>query len=381
MASIRDALTDAFDAAESSGDLTEQPTPAPAPEPASDPAPAETTAKPPEGATTTPRDERGKFAPRDTLRVKPTPHEYRKAWEVKLRDGEKMPDFDLAKRPASWRPEMEQHYGTLPPQVRDYLHFRDWESARGIEPLKQQAQQLSQWRMALGPVLEQLQRNGTPPEIFLRDIAGTVMQLAGPGPMDQKRQVLNRIAAQYGVEMAQQVAAESNRQQAQQTAAAATEAGQPVPPEVKALLDDVRGLKADLEARQKAQDEAEWREAASSIAAIEQDTARFPHFAKVRVTMGKLIESGFANSPQDAYTKAVRLDPELLASEQAAQAAETQKKQAQEAAAAAAAARRNVVSPKGSSPGAAANSKSTPKDRRDAISNAWDDVIGTGARV
>jgi hypothetical protein len=42
-----------------------------------------------------------------------------------------------------------------------------------------------------------------------------------------------------------------------------------------------------------------------------QDAEKYPHFEQVRQTMAQLLESGFAQDPETAYQKAVRMNDDV----------------------------------------------------------------------
>ncbi len=298
------------------------------------------------------RDEAGKFV---------------KAEETKPEKKEETPVEDkYVKPPKSWKQEYLTHYSGLAPEVRAYLHQREDEQNRGVAPLMQRAQRLEAIERALGPVGQHLNDRGVPLDGFLRDISRTVWVLANGTP-DQKRAEVLNIARSYGVEMAQQAAAAAAAQPTQ------------ADPRLHKVEADLQSLRQERQREIELREQAEWDAAAGAIAQIETDVEKYPHFAAVKVTMGRLIQAGEANSLHDAYTKAVRLNEDVWSQEQARLQVEADTKRKADQAAAAKAARAAAVSPRTASPtGGQVDNTGGKKGRREALMEAIDRHLGAG---
>jgi hypothetical protein len=94
------------------------------------------------------------------------------------------------------------------------------------------------------------------------------------------------------------------------------------------------------------------------------------HFEEARPTMISLLQSGMAETLQDAYDKAVRLDPELFNQIQQAQQAKAAAEKSAQLDRAAKAARAAAVSVRGSTPGT--NTAPKAQDRRSLLSEQFD---------
>lgn len=278
---------------------------------------------------------------------------------------EKPVEDQYSKPPKSWRSEMHAQYPNLPPEVRKYLHQREEEQNKGVEPLKNRAARADLLEQSLGPVMQDLQARGVGVDAFLRDIAQTVMVLSR-GTIEQKVATLNSIARQYGVIAAQ---------------GAVAAAGNTGDPRLARLEAQLNGMQAERQAEHQRQEQAEWDWAASQVGLIEQNSEKYPYFSEVRVTMGRLIQTGEAKSLDSAYNKAIRLHDGIWAKEQERQNAAAAQKRREEANRAAQAARRGAVSPRSSSPAAEAPSVRGKVDRRSALSAAFDDALGSGGRI
>ena len=307
-----------------------------------------------------PREPDGKFtrAPKES---KPT---------GKQAPGQKQATDEYAAPPKSWKQEYHQHYAGLTPDVRKYLHMREQEQNAGVEPLKLRAQRADLLEQALGPVMGDLQMSGVGVDSFLRDIAQTVLTLKN-GTVEQKVQTLNRIAQQYGVVAAQQVA---------NTAAGATN------PELAKLQDKLGEFENRFRQEDEQRERAEWEAVDTSMRQFgdqktETGEPKFPHFAdaNVRVTMGRLIQTGEANSLESAYTKAIRLHDDIWKQEQERESAANAAIRRQETQRVAIGARRAAVSPRSSSP-TGASEGSGKVDRRASLMSAFDE-LGGGGRI
>ena len=132
--SLRDAIESAIEEPEKDSAAAPAPEPAAAPEPSAEPAASSTPAAGPEAAAASqdlnalaegeqpdaekPRDEQGKFKPRDEG-MQPGP-----------KSGPK-PQGERA--PASWRPEAREHWAQLPENVRAEVARRESEVARTLQ--------------------------------------------------------------------------------------------------------------------------------------------------------------------------------------------------------------------------------------------------------
>jgi hypothetical protein len=97
-----------------------------------------------------------------------------------------------------------------------------------------------------------------------------------------------------------------------------------------------------------------------------------PHFEDLRPTMAQLLQNGMAQTLEDAYDKALRLNPQMFDEVQAQQRQAEEQKRLQEAAQAAARAKTVAVQVRGS-PSTAL--PATRTDLRSALEAAWDQSI------
>jgi hypothetical protein len=105
---------------------------------------------------------------------------------------------------------------------------------------------------------------------------------------------------------------------------------------------------------------------------IDSFSQKAEFFEEARPTMIQLLQSGMAETLEDAYDKALRLDSELSAKIQESRQAELDRKQAAEKNRAAKAARAAAVSVRSATPGA--NTAPKAQDRRSMLLEQFESV-------
>jgi hypothetical protein len=141
-----------------------------------------------------------------------------------------------------------------------------------------------------------------------------------------------------------------------------------VDPEVAALRAEVARLNGTVG---QVTSTFEQQQTAARRAELDAFAQGKPHFEKVRVTMGRLMQAGVANGLDDAYQKAVALDPEATA----ASAAEASRKAAEDALKVRGGNRHAAVSVRGGSPNGAAGSP-VPTSIRDSLREGFASARG-----
>jgi transcriptional regulator of nitric oxide reductase len=109
---------------------------------------------------------------------------------------------------------------------------------------------------------------------------------------------------------------------------------------------------------------------------INSFSTKAEHFEEARPTMIQLLQSGVAQTLDEAYNKAVRLNEELFDKVQSARQAQVASKQSSELNKAAKAARAAAVSVRSATPGA--NTAPKAQGRRALLEEAFDEM---GARL
>lgn len=246
--------------------------------------------------------------------------------------------------PKSWRKEMHDKYGALPPEVMQYIHEREQQVTKGITDYKTQAetaaQRLTEYERVTQPYQEHLQQYGGTERLGRLLHIDTVLTR---GSLLEKQQMLAALHQAVGIPM------EGGQEQ-----------------QMNPLMGEVHQLRAEM---QRIQQENQARELARANQEIEQFSQNAPYFQDVVGDMQRLIETGIATDLQSAYDRAVRLNDDVWTKVQQDKAKSEQAKLAAQRA------RASAVSPRSATPTAVA----APADAgnlRSSLSSAWDAVAG-----
>ncbi|MCE2759747.1 MAG: hypothetical protein LW713_01720 [Acetobacteraceae bacterium] len=291
------------------------------------------------------RGDDGRFKARDTA-PEPAPETPDQPETAKAAE----PQAEAIEPPSSWSAEVKAKWATLPPDVQRYVLDRESQTHKAITEKGQRASLYDAIEQAIG-------ENKTALVAEYGDIPRAVQMLvnvstqAGRDPL----RFIEWFAGQRGIDLRAHFAG-----QAGQPAA-------PVDPMQNALMSEVTQLKQQIELQ-------------STISQFEQAKDASgkplrPHFADVRLDMGRLIASGAAQGLEDAYTKAVRINDAVWAKVQAAEEAERAAKAKADAAAKAADAKK-AASINMRSRGAVSGSPGKPQDIRSSLEAAYRQIQG-----
>lgn len=230
--------------------------------------------------------------------------------------------------PSSWSKEAKAVWDALPDAAKAAAVKREEEVSKGFDEYRGKTAQLQEISQALEPLRPMLQQQGIATEA---QAVKRLLEWEGMFRNPQTRiGAFHQLARQYGVNLSTLVQNPSEPSTAQ---------GAPAQPSVdlSGITQKVNNLESELQRRD--------RETVSvKLSEFAKDK---PHFEKVRVSMGKLMQAGLA-SPDDlegAYQKAISLDPEVSAAITAEKAAKDKAEQDRLAAEKAAKARLASVSP------------------------------------
>ena len=269
------------------------------------------------------RDESGRFAAKEKV-PEPTPP---------------VEEAKPIKAPSSWKPAAQEAYlkaergeALTPEEVRiltNEANRRESDFHRGVEEFKTHAQKARAYEAVIAPYQQTFQQLGVdaPTAIGALLKADHTLRYSDPAT---KAQYFQQLAQQYGV----------NLEQIQNPPQ--------YDPQTQYLMQQLNELR---------QTQAQWhnsiqqQEQTRANQELEQfSSAGNAHFDAVRNDMADLLETGKATSLQDAYEKAVWMNPDIRQSLIEQQRSEAQKKAMAEAQAIRA--KTAAVSVKGSSPSA-----------------------------
>ena len=255
--------------------------------------------------------------------------------------------------PASWKKDYHEVWQGADDRLKEYAFQREEQMKAGIEPLKSKAQYADQMQEVIAPYMQTITGLGidAPKAVKALMEADHILRTSQP---HEKQQYFARLAQSYGINL-------NDVGGLQQQA--------PVDPQFYALQNELNSVRGEV---QNWKQQQEQQQNQVLLGEINQFSQKAEHFEEARPVMIQLLQSGVATNLQDAYDKAIRLDQGLF--ETVHQNQQVQADAAKRAGAdrAAKAARAAAVSVRGSTPGAATQSKA--QDRRALLAEQFESM-------
>ena len=258
--------------------------------------------------------------------------------------------------PASWKKDYHEVWAKADPKMQEYAWQREEQMRAGVEPLLSKAQFADAMQEAISPYMTTIQGLGLTPDKAVAALMEADHKLRNSDPQT-RMQYFAQLAQSYGINLGAMQGQQG--QMPQQT----------VDPTVWALQNELNKVRGEVMGWKQQQ---EMMENQSLLNEINQFSLKAEHFEDVRPTMIQLLQSGVAQTLEDAYEKAIRLDPNLFEQMTKAQQAEVAAKQAKEQNRAAKAARAAAVSVRSATPGVNTAPKSS--DRRALLEEALSEI-------
>ena len=223
----------------------------------------------------------------------------------------------------------------------------------GVAPLISKAQFADQMQEVLNPYMNTIQGLGidAPKAVKALMEADHALRYSTP---QEKRQYFARLAQSYGVNLN-----EMGNDLPQQA----------VDPTIYALQNELNNVRGEVMGWKQQQEQQQTQALLGEITNFSQ---KAEHFEEARPAMIQLLQSGMATDLDDAYEKAIRLNPELFDAVQSGRQAEADATKRAAANTAAKRARAAAVSVKGSTPGTVTNTKA--QDRRSLLAEQFDNI-------
>jgi hypothetical protein len=240
--------------------------------------------------------------------------------------------------------------------MQEYAWQREEQMRAGVEPLLAKAQFADTMQEAIEPYLPTIQGMGLTPEKAVSALMQADYTLR-TAPPQQKMQLFAQLAQSYGINLG---AMGANPQAAPQNS---------VDPLVWQLQNELNNVRGEVMGWKQQQ---EMQQNQQLLGEINQFSLKADHFEEARPTMIQLLQSGMAETLEDAYEKAIRLNPDLFDQINKAQQAEASAKQAKEYNRAAKAARAAAVSVRSATPGA--NTAPKAANRRALLEEAFSET-------
>lgn len=282
---------------------------------------------------------------------------FTKAQEAPPQESVEQPAW--SKPPASWKKEYHEYWHKADPKLREYAWQREEQMKKGVEPLLSKAQFADAMNEALEPYMATIRGLGMTPDKAVAALAQADHTLR-TSPPEQKMQYFLQLAQSYGINLGQL---------GQGGQAAMPQARGAVDPMVWQLQNELNAMRGEVMGWKQQQ---EMQQNQQLLNEINDFSLKAEHFEDARPTMIQLLQSGVAETLEDAYEKAIRLDSELFERVQSASQAQVAAKQAAQKDRAAKSARAAAVSVRGSTPGT--NTASKAQSRRSLLEEAFSDL-------
>lgn len=254
--------------------------------------------------------------------------------------------------PASWKKDYHEAWNTADDRLKEYAWQREEQMRRGVESVMTKAQFADQMQSAIEPYVNTIRGMNLEPVDAVKALmnADHILRTSAP---EQKLAYFHQLATQYGINLGNQSAPQQNL----------------MDPTIYALQNELNNMRGEVMTWKQQQEQSQNQ---MLLGEINQFAQGAEHFEEARPAMIQLLQSGMAESLEDAYDKAIRINPELFETVQQAQQAKIAAQQSGEKNRAAKAARAAAVSVRSSTPGT--NTAPIAQDRRSMLASQFDGV-------
>jgi hypothetical protein len=268
-------------------------------------------------------------------------------------------------RPSTWKKEYVQIWDKMEKgeqiskedftKFAEYANQRESEYKKGVSTYKAEADRARGYEEAIAPFIPELQAQNISPAAWINNL-GRAHMILTKAPYDQKVQMFQRLAQDYGIQLNNE-----NVAPVQQDAYT-----QQLMNQLNMVNQEVSSIKSRF-----AQEENQ--RLTNEIEKYRSNVEKFPHFDVVREEMAQLLELGKAQDLETAYKKAVRMNDDVweLEQERLLNTAKQQASKAQQVAKAKAAA----VSPKSVTPSGKVAEPGDKKDRRSILAEQMGEAM------
>jgi hypothetical protein len=279
-------------------------------------------------------------------------------------DSHEEPQEKPVTRPSTWKKEYVQIWDKMEAgeqiskedftKFAEYANQRESEYKKGVSTYKGEVDRMKGYEEAIAPFAPELQRRGIEPAKYIQNLA-RADQILTHAPYEQKVQLFQRLAADYGIQL-------NGNGQAQQ-----------LDPYTQQLMNQLNMVNQEVSSIKGRFAQEENQRLMNEIERVRSDVEKYPHFDVVREEMAQLLELGKAQDLETAYKKAVRMNDDVWSLEQDRllnDAKQTAMKAQQVAKAKAAA-----VSPKSTTPSGKVGNAEDKKDRRSLIAEQMGEAL------
>ena len=251
-----------------------------------------------------PRNEKGQFTKQEEQQDDEDTSIEAGAPEEAVEEQVEEPEY---KRPTTWKKEYKEIWDKMEAgeQINkdDFVRFalyanqREAEYQRGVSTYRQEAESAKRYKEAIAPLIPDLERQGIAPEAVIGNLAKAHMVLS-TAPLEQKAQMIQKLARDYGVEL-------NSVGQIQQ-----------IDPYAQQLMSQLQTVNQEVNVIKSRFAQEENQRLMNEIEKYRSDVEKYPHFDQVREEMAQLLELGKAQDLETAYKKAVRMNDDVWSLEQ-----------------------------------------------------------------
>lgn len=253
--------------------------------------------------------------------------------------------------PASWKREQHEVWNAADPRMQEYAYQREEQMRAGVAPFQEKARYAEQMQQVIEPYMQTIQGLGIQPYQAVGALMNADYTLRNSSPQDRLA-YFARLAQSYGVDLSR--VGELPQQS-------------PVNSIVYDLQNELNTVRGEVESWKNQQEQAQ---NTALLGEIDKFSQTVDYFEEARPAMIQLLQGGMAEDLQDAYNKAVRIDPNLFDTVNLSQQAEMSVQKRAAANRAAKSARAAAVSVRSSTPGAQTTTKT--QDRRSLLAEQFD---------
>lgn len=243
------------------------------------------------GEPSSDRDEMGRFKPRSDA-TKKEPETTDKEDASKIIDKAPTGSWQQDKPPQSWTPAAREKWASIPEDLRREIIRREEAAVMGVRRLQEQYQPIEGFYKNLEPYVQEARQFGVAPEQYIANVMHTERVLR-TADLPSKFNALMGIADQYGIPLReiinQSVGEEVLKSPRQQQAT--------LPPEFRQEIEELRSWRQSMEMDR-------------AVSTVNSFSNGKEFFEDVRGIMADLVERGICDSLEDAYDRAVWMNPD-----------------------------------------------------------------------
>ena len=214
-------------------------------------------------------------------------------------DGEDSKETPL-EAPKNWSEEVRSKFKDLPRDAQEYMLKRDKEMTadytRKTQEVAEQRKSFESLDKVIAPMRQQIAASGVGEAEYISRLLNADLALR-----NNPKMALKQLAQGYGIDL---------------SSIEETVDWNDSDPQITQLQQQNQAILAELNQFKKQNLQSARQQTENQISAFaeskdEKGNLKYPHFDKVRVKMGNLIDAGEAKGLEDAYAKSIRLDDDL----------------------------------------------------------------------